>query len=835
MKFCKKPLFVFLCLASTFSVLAGCNKKTKKNTTNNKTNVTTNTSTTKKDSTTKNSTTKKDTTKKTTAKQTTKQTTAESSDDYLVAKEVFDSYFNISTFDELKSFNYTANRVIEYIEEDEQVTDNVVIGVAEGNILIDSPYTDMFYETKGLTNGTVSYAMYTNEGTGWGKTSSVSNTLKNLALKSMGLGVFDYSSFTFNTATKAYIADEIVYDYEDIDGYESIEKLSNVAIKFNNGVLQSIEYDYKYIDDGEVFDEYTDTITFSKYGTTSVTNPMNEGHEDYKVTDEEFDKYFDYTSVDFGMLNFTMNYDYIYYVDDDNNNTYKGTMKFNGEILNDKYKKNGVQCFDGFKMNDIYDGYVDCDRWRYSENNGWEFQEGMTSSVSDFLGNRFFLIDISLDDLEFDASTDSYVASEIYNTYYNVKIKFDKGDLKSFEYETGYDKTSVEVVDINNTTVEYVGDYFVDDETFASYFAVDTMDGLKALNYTANYQIGGTYSGDAIVKIDSGKLRVDYMYPNASDWDISFYKTYDADDERYVSYKQYSKVGDNWIGFSKMELGVEVFLKSEALLLSGLDFDDFTFDLDEMMYVANHLEVGENKEYRYIRIKFEEGKPVSLSYSFTHYDEAHDEFTEDYTVSYAFSEVGTTEVYDEVGTDYQVSKNVFDKYFGLDTYDEVSNQNMTLTYTYIDNIHTYAGSLEIDGIKVMDSYTIDSNGENFDYHWMEDLEENVRYYTYYYDNNFNKWVSSGYDSNNNAYQLATEYLYIPILDFSKLTYNSETHCYEGTNITVNGYTYSSVSIKFEDEVLKSYDVTFTKSSKTISYSVEVSKIGETTVVNPISE
>jgi len=272
MKFSKKPLLFFLCLASTFTVLAGCDKKTNKNTTNNKTNVTT-----KKDSTTKNSTTKKDTTKKTTAKQTTtKQTTAESNADYLVTKEVFDSYFNISTFDELKSFNYTANRAIEYIEGDEQVTDNIVIEVAEGNILSDSPYTDMFYETKGLTDGIVSYALYTNEGTGWGKTASVSNTLKAIAFERMGLGIFDYSSFTFNAATKAYIADEIVYDYKDIDGYESIEKLSNIAIKFNNGVLQSIEYDYKYIDDGDVFDDYTATITFSKYGETIVVNPISE-------------------------------------------------------------------------------------------------------------------------------------------------------------------------------------------------------------------------------------------------------------------------------------------------------------------------------------------------------------------------------------------------------------------------------------------------------------------------------------------------------------------------------------------------------------------------------
>ena len=159
---------------------------------------------------------------------------------------------------------------------------------------------------------------------------------------------------------------------------------------------------------------------------------------------------------------------------------------------------------------------------------------------------------------------------------------------------------------------------------------------------------------------------------------------------------------------------------------------------------------------------------------------------------------------------------------------------MTLNYR-CKNINTYEGVLEIAGTEVRDTYTINGKGEYFDYHWMEDLGETVKYYNYYYDSNFEKWVADGYDSNNNAYQLATQALYIPILDFSKLTYNNETHCYEGTNFTVNDYTYSSVSIKFEDEVLKSYDVSYTKSGVNTSYSITVSKIGETIVENPISE
>ena len=85
--------------------------------------------------------------------------------------------------------------------------------------------------------------------------------------------------------------------------------------------------------------------------------------------------------------------------------------------------------------------------------------------------------------------------------------------------------------------------------------------------------------------------------------------------------------------------------------------------------------------------------------------------------------------------------------------------------------------------------------------------------------------------------------YIPVLDFSKLTYNSETKSYEATNIEVNGFIYDSVSIKFKDRKLASYTIVgknkYVVDGETsyVDYTIsaKAAYVGETTVVNPINQ
>ncbi len=825
MKFSKKPLLFFLCLASTFTVLAGCNKKTNKNTTNNNTNVTT-----KKDSTTKKNTTKKDTTKKTTAK----QTTTKATDKNIVTKEVFDSYFNISTFEELKALNYTVNQVCEYIEADQQVTDNVVIEVANGNILIDSPYTDMFYETKGLTDGTVSYAMYTNEGTGWGKTASVSTALKNLAFKRMRLGIFDYSSFTYDSNTKSYKAAKIVYDEPD---EEEQEVLCNIEIKFSDNVLQSIKYDHEYLYYGDVYDSETDTLTFTKFGETSVTNPMYEEFKDYMVDADTFDFYFDINSESVEELNLTIDYMYDYV---DSSDYYQGTIKFNGGIISDVYTDGDYDYFTNYKITSDYENdCVDCDGCYYSSYNGLEKKSG-TMYLSSFANSSLLLPQIDMSYFEFDFNSKSYKtkAASIHTsngTYSNIAIQFDKGNLVSCAYSLSdhYDKDiSLIIKNIDNTSVEYFGDNIVDKDTFNSFFAIDSMKALNALNYTANYSmaytIGGDFRCDATIQAYNGLFRVDYYTQDNTYY--RFFKTYESTYPNYVSFKQYNyNVEDaEWNKAQDTSYSIAAFLNEKAYLIPDLNFDDFVFDMETKMYKANRIELQSNQEYVDVNIKFENGKPVFVTYKFNRYN-TDNEVVDSWNVEERFSEIGTTQVLDPVGTDYEVNKTIFDKYFGIDTFEELSNLNMTLDYTFVDN-RTISGTLEIADLEAMDTYVLIGNTFT-DFYVMEENGDKVDFTTYQYNESWGYFNTVQRDIN----VLLLEHLYFPTLDFSKLTYNSENHSYEATNITVNGYTYSSVSVKFEDGILKSYNVTYVKSEKTYSISAIVSKIGETTVVNPISE
>ena len=77
---------------------------------------------------------------------------------------------------------------------------------------------------------------------------------------------------------------------------------------------------------------------------------------------------------------------------------------------------------------------------------------------------------------------------------------------------------------------------------------------------------------------------------------------------------------------------------------------------------------------------------------------------------------------------------------------------------------------------------------------------------------------------------------MPLLDFSKLTYNEETGAYEAASIdTSYAGTITNISIKFNNNKLVSYECTYKWYGNVTTFTINVSKIGETTVVDPLAD
>ena len=75
-------------------------------------------------------------------------------------------------------------------------------------------------------------------------------------------------------------------------------------------------------------------------------------------------------------------------------------------------------------------------------------------------------------------------------------------------------------------------------------------------------------------------------------------------------------------------------------------------------------------------------------------------------------------------------------------------------------------------------------------------------------------------------------MYLPKIDFLSLTYNNENGTYDAETITTDVCELTDVSIKFENNVLVSFEYTRSLYGSKSRFVFEVSKVGETTVVDP---
>ncbi len=226
MKLGKKSIGIFLCFASVFTVLAGCKKKTKKNTTN----VTT------KANTTKINTTKINTTKVNTTKATTKQkTTTDPKKKYMVNEDVFNSFLNISSYEELKALNYTCDYVDKWGSQTVYASNGTFMAIKHNGEEDDET---LLYQTSASTTKDVELKIYTYNGSTWSEYSTMNLNFFDFLRDYGRMLQIDYSSFAYDEVEKCYKLDNYEVDlnlnYTDIKVSFEYGKISRMSYTVNN-------------------------------------------------------------------------------------------------------------------------------------------------------------------------------------------------------------------------------------------------------------------------------------------------------------------------------------------------------------------------------------------------------------------------------------------------------------------------------------------------------------------------------------------------------------------------------------------------------------------------
>ena len=175
---------------------------------------------------------------------------------YIVDKETFDSYFNITTVDDLLKLNYT----LEEVSEGDYLTGINTFAVNYGKYLINE-YT--YYEmTKQENSNTLAHvdSYHYDKATHQITSESSFNQDMNYSINTaFGLSSFNFNDFKFNEETKAYECKVV-----DVKG-NSI--YYDIKIYFENNKILKYTYRDVYEDSGTYYDV---TKTFTNVGTTTI-------------------------------------------------------------------------------------------------------------------------------------------------------------------------------------------------------------------------------------------------------------------------------------------------------------------------------------------------------------------------------------------------------------------------------------------------------------------------------------------------------------------------------------------------------------------------------------
>ena len=608
MKLGKKSIGIFLCLASVFTVLAGCKKKTKKNTTKNNT-----TSVTTKTNTTKTNTTKINTTKVNTTKTTTKQkTTVDPKKKYMVNEDIFNSYFHITDFEALSKLNLTAT----YTYTSYSVVDN---GVAkyDGKIYFDEFSSSdtmesscCYYCVNEISDDSIVDFRCVDYDDGDVDVEYDITGIKSYLNEYIFLPFMNFTDLTFNRSTNSYEATEI-----EKDGIS----FNNVKIQFENNILKS--YSFEYVSDYT----FTYEATISNVGNTKADSVIRNA-----VSEDEFDSFFNINNINnLYDLNFTLEY---------NDGLCNYSLEYaNGNALSETYFDDEFQSKKYYEITDEDGGNVVYDLYYVDADGKWRYDSEKNKDIDDFVWDVLYLHIFDYDKFVFNEETgyyecDNYTLSD--GEYSNLKIKFVDGLLDSFtanvddgsEYDVTLDITNAGTTEV----VAPVNKYTVDEETFNSFLGISSYEELKALNYTCDYV---DKWGSQTVYASNGTFMA-IKHSEGEDDETYLYQT-SASTTKDVELKISTYSDSTWHQTSTMNLTFFAFLRDYGRMLQ-IDYSSFAYDEVEKCYKLGYYEVDLNQNYTDIKVSLEYGKISSLSYTVNNYSS--------WDVAVTFTNVGNTNI-----------------------------------------------------------------------------------------------------------------------------------------------------------------------------------------------
>ena len=411
--------------------------------------------------------------------------------------------------------------------------------------------------------------------------------------------------------------------------------------------------------------------------------------------------------------------------------------------------------------------------------------------------------------------------------YADISIKFVNNKLVSWNYVTiiGLMRLDVscKVTQIGGVEIQNPTACAVSEDTFKSYFGSD-LDVLKKMNLTVNYNErsnSGAYEGTMEV---ANQMAMDTFDGDSSDGKVFFYfDDYDSSsDKLYISSTEGDLSGENWESLYDSSISMRQF--KDRLYLPIFDINDFTYSEVTGLYTASSITVDE-VVYNNVSIRFINDELYSYSYGFV-----DDTYVSNITCK--ITDIGNTSVTNPCPT--VVTKRTFDKYFGM-TSNDLENLNITLEYSAISSTVSYDGTIQYaDGLR-LDTYvkkTATTSVEMIEMFYIKSISDNVKYDYYVYQTSW----SQKYTETNSFNVFMANVMCMPLLDFSKLTYNEETGAYEAASIdTSYAGTITNISIKFNNNKLVSYECTYKWYGNVTTFTINVSKIGETTVVDPLAD
>ncbi|MBP5445750.1 MAG: hypothetical protein J6Y28_06225 [Acholeplasmatales bacterium] len=595
MKLGKKSIGLFLCIASVFTVITGCKKKsTKKNTT--KYNTTTNTTT--------NVTTKKVTTAQ--------KTTTDPKKKYMVNEDTFNKYFHITDLESLSKINHTSN--YKYVSSE---SDDKGIGRYNGTVYCDDYIREGEAEQYGMAESVLNikdgivytrYAGYY----GYMYIDDESVGIEKYLDSYIYLPFMNFTDLTFNESTNSYETTKIE---------KTGSTLKNIKIQFENNILKSYSYDYE----GDFNFSYSSTV--SNVGTTKTDSYLRNVVNKY-----EFDRFFNiFSDSILSDMNFTLEFD---------SSVSKYNLEYSyGKALAKTYFDGALESEKYYELTDADESGVVLDIYYVDDNGKWCYKGEETMELDVFVGSILYLYYFDWDNFLFNPETgcyhsDSYTGLD--GNYSDLKIKFVDGLVDSFtakvsshgnEYNVKLTMSDIDTTEVVAPTSKYI----VDEETFNSFLNVSSCDELEALNYTCEHT---TKWGSETVYASDGAFMA--IKPHEEEDDETYLYQTSESTTKDVQLKQYKYVENNWQVFSTMNLSFFDFFSDYGRMLQ-IAYSNFTYNDETKCYELDNYEVDLNLNYTDIKVSFEGGKIKTVTYTVNN-------FSNSWTVSETYTNIGSTEI-----------------------------------------------------------------------------------------------------------------------------------------------------------------------------------------------